>query len=243
MPRGSTEVPRMIPGAIAHPRSTVSFAQDVVTQFGAIGLSSIPANNRLILRRSSRLRLGSFATLSLARVSSSSRSSSASLFSSFSVTALLNQRSFARGLHQTRSPATEISYEFQRPVDFFKGGWSAQSCLSNASAACSLFSWLKAIFQEQLVQVYDASLEVIIHAIRRCTMTFGSQCTFKFLGIHRPCKKAYHDATTLRPSRSWPRSWLRLSLIYLSQDGESFRFESLNHTELPVGVWLVAQAT
>ena len=76
-----------------------------MTQFGAIGLSSISANNRLILRTSSRLRSGSFATLSLARVSSSSRSSSANSFSSFSFTELLSQRRFTRGLHQTRSLA------------------------------------------------------------------------------------------------------------------------------------------
>ena len=56
------------------------------------------------------------------------------------------------------------------PLDSFTAGWSAQSCLSNASTASSLFSRLKAIFHEQLVQVYDASLEVIFHAILRCDL-------------------------------------------------------------------------
>ena len=69
-------------------------------------------------------------------------------------------------------------------LDFFKGGWSAQSCLSNASAACSLFSLLKATFQEQLVQVYDALLEVIFHAILRCTMTWSiDPCTSSYVSF------------------------------------------------------------
>ena len=58
---------------------------DGVIQFGAVRLRSISANNRLILRTSSRLRSGSFINLSLARVSSSSRSSSANSSNSFSV--------------------------------------------------------------------------------------------------------------------------------------------------------------
>jgi hypothetical protein len=70
------------------------------------------------------------------------------------------------------------------PLDSFKGGWSAQSCLSNASAACSLFSLLKATFQEQLVQVYDALLEVIFHAILRCTMTWSiDPCTNSYVSF------------------------------------------------------------
>jgi hypothetical protein len=54
--------------------------QSVVTHIGAMGLRSISANNRLILRMSSRLRSGSFVALSLKRVCSSSRSSSANSF-------------------------------------------------------------------------------------------------------------------------------------------------------------------
>jgi hypothetical protein len=67
------------------------------------------------------------------------------------------------------NPACELGPDYLS-LDSFKGGWSGQSCLSNASAACSLFSRLKAIFHEQFVQVYVASLEVIFHAIARFTM-------------------------------------------------------------------------
>ena len=66
-------------------------------------------------------------------------------------------------------------------LDFFKSGWSAQSCLSNASAASSLFSRPKAIFQEQLVQVYDASSEVIFHGILRSAMTWSIEPICEFL--------------------------------------------------------------
>ena len=151
MPRGSREVPRMIPEAIAHPRSTVSFAQDVVTQFGAIGLSSIPANNRLILRRSSRLRSGSFATLSLARVSSSSRSSSANSFSSFSATELLNQRRCPR-VASNSIPR----YRFQKfPTNFsglcYRAFPSTRECCEQHAPAVPWFSlsrWQRPLDQE-----------------------------------------------------------------------------------------------
>jgi len=56
----------------------------VVTHFGAMGLRSISANNRLILQTSRRLRSGFFVAWSVKRVSSSSRSSSANSFNSFS---------------------------------------------------------------------------------------------------------------------------------------------------------------
>ena len=108
------------------------------------------------------------------------------------------------------------------PLDSFKSGWSGQSCLSNASAASSLLFRLKTIFHEQLVQVYDASLEVIVHAILRCDMPPRAA----------PIKLAEVLALAILP------------LGFIQPRTENFfRFKNLHRTELPAGVWLVAQAT
>ena len=59
-------------GVSPRPRRIKSPRNGLVTHFDAIGLGSISANNRLILRRSSRLRSESFVALSHKRVCSRS---------------------------------------------------------------------------------------------------------------------------------------------------------------------------